>query len=295
MILLTGGTGFVGRNLIRELSKGPRKIRCLVRDIEKAAWLKEAGCELARGDIRDPSSVLGAITPDVDLVIHLVGILFETKTSTFKAIHTEGTRSVVNACRLKGVRRYLHMSALGTRQGARSEYHRTKWEAEEIVRNSGLDYTIFRPSVIFGREDSFTNLFARIIRSSPVLMVPGSGKNRMQPVFIGDVVKAFVESISDKDTINKTFELAGPEVYAFDGIMDEIASALGKKRIKIHVPLPIMRIGAAVLEKALPKPPITRDQLLMLEEDNITMENALVKVFGVKPRGFREGIREYLG
>lgn len=294
MILLTGGTGFVGGNLVRELIEGSHKVRCLVRNPDKAKSLRDAGCELVRGDVTDRSSVLYAITPEIDVVIHLVGILVETRAAAFKAIHTEGTRNVVEACKEKGVKRYLHISALGTRSGARSEYHKTKWEAEEIIRASTLDYTIFRPSVIFGKEDRFTNLFASVIRLSPIIFMPGDGRNKMQPVFVKDLVRAMAASIRNDASKNKVYEVAGPEVFTFDGIIDKIAEALGRTVFKVHIPMPLMRVNALLAECVLSKPPITRDALLMLEEDNITGEKTLEDVFGIKPTGFVEGMKTYL-
>lgn len=293
MILVTGGTGFVGRNLIVELLKNAFTVRCLVRDPLRAAFLREAHCQLAQGDVRDRSSVLKAIDSSIDTVIHLVGILYETRGASFKELHVEGTRNVVEACMEKGVKRYLHISALGTRAGARSAYHKTKWEAEEIIRASNLEYTVFRPSVIFGKEDKFTNLFADLMRFSPVIMIPGDGKNRMQPVFVNDLVRAMADSIRRAETKRMVYEAAGRDVLTFDEIIDSIAEVLGKTRIKIHIPMPLMRINAALLE-ILPKPPITKDALLMLEEDNVTPTNALPMVFGIKPTGFVEGMKTYL-
>jgi NADH dehydrogenase len=294
MILITGGTGLVGGNLVGELLKDGSEVRCLVRDPSKAATLKEAGCELVRGDVTDRTSVLQAFDDKIDAVIHLVGILAEPRGTSFGTVHTEATRNVVEACMEKGVRRYLHISALGTRAGARSEYHRTKWDAEEIIRVSGLEYTIFRPSVMFGREDKFTNLFASVIRISPVIMIPGNGKNLMQPLFVKDVAKMMALCLKMQETIGKVYEVGGPDKYTFDDIIDRIAGVLGKGVYKVHVPMALMRPGAALAEAVFPKPPITRDQLLMLEEDNATDENPLEDVFGITPAGFEEGMRTYL-
>lgn len=294
MILITGGTGFVGRNLISKLLTQNRKIRLLARDPQKAASFLKAGCETSAGDIKDRQSILNAITPEVDTVIHLVGILVETRTAKFREIHTEGTRNVVEACALKGVRRYIHISALGTRKGARSIYHRTKWEAEEIVRGSNLDYTIFRPSVLFGREDQFTNVFARIMKKSPVVMIPGNGQNRMQPLFIKDLVEAMSASIDMPPAKKAVYEAGGPQILTFDEIIDKIMVVLGEKRLKLHIPMPIMRANAAIIEAVFSKPIITRDALLMVEEDNITSNNALTSVFGIKLTGFTDGMRTYL-
>jgi len=294
MVLVTGGTGFVGGNLIRELLCGPRPVRCLVRDPRKAEPLRKAGCELVRGDVTDLSTVLHAVTPEVDTVIHLVGILMQSASATFTDTHVTGTRNVVAACRGRGVERYLHMSALGTRVNAASEYHRTKWEAEEIVRSSGLAYTIFRPSVIFGAGDRFTNPLARAIKLSPVVLVPGDGDNLMQPVFIKDVVAAYVRSIEMDEARGRVFELGGPEAMTFDALIDAVAASLGRRRFKAHLPMGLMRLGASLMEAVLSHPPITRDALVMLEEDNVTQDNALSRFFGIEPTPFSEGLKSYL-
>src|SRR3989337_911093 len=295
MILLTGATGFVGSNLMKELLKQGLQVRCLGRNPDRADALKKAGAELVKGDITDKDSIAKALEDDkVEAAVHLVGILAETGKATFEAIHTQGTRNMVEACKSKGIKRFIHLSALGTRSNARSQYHKTKWEAEEIIRASGLDYTIFRPSVIFGKEDKFTNLFAGIIKISPFIMIPGNGQNKMQPVSVKNLDSAMTMAIQNSKHTNKTYEIAGPEKLTFDHIIDTICRVMGKTRLKIHIPMPLMRPGALIAECIFPKPPITRDQLLMLEEDNITENNALESVFGIKPVGFEEGIREHL-
>lgn len=294
MILVTGGTGFVGNAIVKELLEGSFKVRVLARHPERARLLASSGCQLQKGDVTSISSVLKAITPEIETVIHLVGILAESKGASFRAVHVDGTRNVVEACKGMGVGRLLHMSALGAREGAVSEYHRTKWEAEEIVRASGLDYTIFRPSVIFGPLDHFTTVFAKMMRLFPVVMVPGSGQSRMQPVFVEDVAKAYALALKRKDTIGRTLELGGPEVLTFDEIIERIGEAAGRQRRKLHVPMPLMKANALLAEKLLSKPPFSRDALKMLEEDNTTKLNALTEVFGLKPKPLSEGMREYL-
>lgn len=294
MTLITGGTGFVGSNLVRELLRGSYRVRCLARRPEKAAYLEKEGVQLIRGDVTDISSVLKAITPEIEAVIHLVGILVETRAATFRAVHVDGTRNVLEACKGMGVQRYLHMSALGARADARSAYHLTKWEAEEMVRSSGLDFTIFRPSVIFGKEDRFTNIFASAMRISPFIAVPGRGTNRMQPVFVKDVAGAFAAAVKSRETCGKTLELGGPEMLTLDEVIDRVAQVLGKKRVKAHIPMPLMRVIALFAETFLSKPPVSRDALLMLEEENVTALNALTRVFGITPTGLIEGMRTYL-
>lgn len=294
MLFITGATGFVGKDLVEELLRRSFKLRCLVRDPDKASWLKGMGCELAKGDVTDAASVRAGLTSDVTTVIHLVGILFEAKGAGFDDVHVGGTRNVVEACKNTGVTRYLHISALGTRSGARSRYHKTKWEAEEIVRGSGLSYSIFRPSVIFGKEDKFTNMFARAMRLSPVIMVPGSGKKLMQPVYVKDLVAAMADAIGNEAAERKTLEIGGADTLTLDGIIDAIAEVLRRRIVKVHAPMPLMRLFAAAFEAFLARPPITRDQLLMLDEDNVTTDNAIAGFFGIRPVGFAEGLKRYL-
>ncbi len=320
MILLTGATGFVGQNLLRALKERGQKVRCLVRDERRAAGLRSESTELVTGDVTDPESVLAAMkrrTEDsgdqpsnqpsnqpsdrpgnqpsnrIDTVIHLVGILTETRDATFKALHTEATRNVVEACRASGVSRYIHMSALGTRENAASRYHQSKWEAEEIVSSSGLNYSIIRPSVIFGKEDKFTNLFAAMMNSFPVMIVPGNGQNLMQPVSVSDVVAFILFLLKDEKTGSEIYELGGPESFTFDRILDLIARVTEQKSIKFHLPRVLVG-GLSNLISTVKVPPITSDQLIMLGEDNVTESNALVDVAGINPLPFEQTMLSYL-
>lgn len=294
MILVAGAAGFVGRNLIKELTAQKLKVRCLVRDPAKASKVLGPSIELSAGNILEPSTIIDAITPEVTAVVNLVGILMETRKASFGQVHVEGVSNIVSACQRKGVKRLIHISALGTRDNARSRYHRTKREAELLIVRSGLEYTVFRPSIMFGAEDLFTNRLAGAIRLSPVVAVPGSGRNLMQCVFVKDVARALALSLTLPETRGKIYEIAGPERLSFDLVIDNIAHALGKKVKKVHVPMSMMKAAAIAAEIILPKPPITRDALLMLEEDNVTDNNALPRVFGIRPVSFLDGIKTYL-
>ena len=296
MIHLSGASGFVGSNLAAALAKRGEKVRCLLRDPARMGHLRPAaGVEIVQADVVDKASLLSALDGGgTDTVIHLVGILLEQGGATFQALHVEATRNIVEASRERGIARYIHMSSLGTRAGARSEYHRTKWEAEEIVRASGLRYTVFRPSVIFGKHDKFTNLFAAMMKRSPFIVLPGRGGNRMEPLFIDDLVGALVMASTEEGHEKKLYAVGGSEQFTFDEIIDTIAKVTGKRRWKVHLPMQLMRPLAALAETLLTTPPITRDQLLMVEEDNVTGVNALTTVFGITPTGFEEGMKRYL-
>jgi len=203
------------------------------------------------------------------------------------------------AARQAGVKRFIHMSALGTRPNAVSRYHQSKWAAEEAVRHSGLEFTIFRPSLIYGPRDQFVNLFAKIIRLSPVVPIIGSRSARFAPVAVETVGKAFVSSVSEPKSVGQTYDLCGLETFTLSGLIDQILEVMQRKRMKLHVPAGLARCQAALLEFIFPQllrkaPPLNRDQLIMLQEDNVGNAERANELFGLKAASFREGIRRYL-
>lgn len=299
-VLLTGGTGFVGRAVLNALVQEGHQVRLLARKPGSAEIrpLASSSVEVIAGDILNPAS-LGPAAQGAQAIIHLVGIISEAGKITFEKIHAEGTRNVVQAAQAGGVRRFVHMSALGTRAGAVSRYHQTKWEAEEIVRNSGLDYTIFRPSLIFGPEDQFVNLFEKISRLSPVVPLLGSATARFQPIDVGSVATAFVRALVVPEAVGTTLDLCGPDTLTLGEIVREILSATGRKRFTIRVPGWAGYAQARALELLFGRllkrpPPLNRDQLIMLSEDNTGRPEAANQLFGLGPPRFREGIRAYL-
>ncbi len=293
MILVTGGTGFVGSRLIRRLRKGDMPVRAVVRDPDKAVWLKDLGVNVVKGDISDKAS-LDKAAEGIERVVHLVGIIQETARSTFRAVHVEGTRNILEASRKAGVRHFFYQSALGTRPGARSAYHKTKWEAEELVRASGIPFTILRPSLIYGPGDQFTIRLAEMIRLSPVLPVIGSGKSRVQPIFIDDVTACIVQAVTSECCLNEMYEIGGPEQMTYEEVTAAIAAAMGVRRPTLHLPLLFMRTMARVLETVLPRPPVTTDQLIMLQEDNVCGMRDIRDAYGIEPVAFREGLKTFM-
>ena len=294
MILVTGANGFVGRNLVRRLQKDGIAVRALVRNAAKAARLRDLGAELVDGDISNLSS-LEAAMKGCAKVIHLVGIIQEAPGVTFKGVHVDGTRNLLEAAKKEGVRHFIYQSALGSRPNAKSQYHRTKWEAEELVRASGLPFTILRPSLIYGPGDLFTVRLAETIKLSPVLPVIGTGQSKVQPIFIDDVNEC-IQKISTSDSyLNEMYEIGGPEQLTYEEVTKAIAAALGIRRPTVHMPMFFMRTMAKVAETVLSKPPVTIDQLIMLQEDNVCSMRDIREVFGIEPVRFRDGLSRFLG
>jgi NADH dehydrogenase len=275
VILVTGATGFVGSEILRRASRRGWRVRGLARHPERAEALSRLPhVELFRGDVRRPDELDEALA-EVDAVIHLVGVIVETGRQTFEEAHVEGTRHVLEAMRRTGVRRYLHMSALGVEEGRDlSEYYRTKWGAEELVRESGLVTTIFRPSLVFGRDDDFFNRLAALIRWSPVVPLPGGGKSRFQPVWVGDVAECFLQATRMERGAAAVYEVAGPQVMTLREIVTALMGVMGRRRPTIAIPIAMLRLGAAVMA-VLPSPPVTRDQLNMLALDNVASRDGI--------------------
>ena len=291
MILVTGGTGFIGPKVVHALRAEARDVRCLVRKPDRAGPLKTWGCDLVQGDVTDSDSLRRA-AEGCDAVVHLVSIIAGT-TSDFQRVMTAGTQSLVAAAQAAGVRRFVLMSALGVSEQTRTlvPYYTSKWEMEQAVRASSLEHVIFRPSFVFGRDGGALPLFVRQVRWSPVTPVMGSGKRLLQPIWVEDVAAFFAAAVNLPGAANRTFDLGGPDRVSWNELYERIARTLGKRRRRLHVPVSVARIGAAVVEH-LPSPPLTRDQLTMLEAgDNVGDTTPAREAFGIEPIGLDEQLR----
>ncbi len=290
---ITGGTGFVGRNIVEKLLEEKWNVRCLLRNPADSKDLKKQEIEIYKGNVTDKSSIDELFFQNLTCVIHLVGIIKETVNQTFERVHFEGTKNVVDLAKEAGVTKFIHMSGLGTKPNARSRYHSTKWEAEKYLRKSGINYTIFRPSIIFAPNDEFINTFIRMIKLSPIIPVLKGGK--LQPIYLGDVTSCFVQAITNPETDRKMFELGGSEQLTLEGIIRLIMKALKVARILIPIPSHLMYLPAFILQHVLKNPPITLDQLRMLEEDNVCDMKEALSVFSFSPLSLEEGLKKYLG
>jgi len=294
-VFLTGGTGFVGNEVLKQLVAAGHTARCLIRSGSEGKLAVREGVEVRHGDVTEPETLEGALK-GCDAIIHLVGIIreFPGQRITFERMHVEATRNAVEAAEAQGVKRYLQMSANGTRRNADCAYHKTKWQAEEAVRASSLDWTIFRPSLIFGPGDAFVNMLADMMRKLPVMPVIGDGKYRMSPVAVEDVAASFVKALTMPETVGQTFHCGGPQSYSYDELLDLIGSALGKSHVaKLHHPVFLMKTAAALFE-SIPAFPITGSQMTMLLEGNVCDPQEWAEAFGITPASFSEGIRRYV-
>jgi NADH dehydrogenase len=294
MILVVGGTGFIGHHLIKRLRKDDLPVRAVVRTPAGAPALKALGAEVVSGDIADPQS-LKAAAEGVERIVHLVGIIQEAPGVTFQSVHVDGTRNLLNAAKKAGVRHIFYQSALGTRINAKSRYHQTKWQAEELVRASGIPFSILRPSLIYGPGDLFTIRLSKMIKLWRVLPVIGSGRSKIQPIFIGDEVECVRKIVTSDSYVNGIYEIGGPEQLTYEEVMREIAEAMGVKRPMVHMPLFFMKFVARFMEAVLKKPPITMDQLIVLQEDNVCGMRDIRGAFGIEPVTFRDGLRMFIG
>jgi len=278
-VLVTGGTGFIGPHVVHALRAQDTPVRALVRDPRRATRLAAWGVELAPGDVTDPAS-LRAACEGVDTVIHLVAII-RGRPADFERVMAVGTRNVVAASQEAGARRFVLASALGLDERTKDAvpYFAAKWEMERAVRESGLDHVIFRPSFVFGRDGGVLPTFIRLARYSPVTPIIGSGRQRLQPIWIEDLAQYYLRAVTEQAATNRTFELGGPDAVSWNEFWERLKRVLGVRRPSVHVPFGAMRLQATVTER-LPGAPVTRDQLTMLElGDNVVTDPGAVETF----------------
>ncbi len=290
-IFMTGGSGFVGRALCRQLVARGHKLRCLVRTGSEPRLTRSERIEAVTGELLDPEQLIPLIE-GADAVIHLIGIIreFPSKKITFARLHHQATRSVVSATEGAGVKRFLHMSANGTRRNAQSDYHKSKWLAEEAVRQSTLNWTIFRPSLIYGPEDRFINLIASLIRKLPVVPVVGDGQYQMQPVPVSAIAQGFTSALDNNETFKKIYHCGGADCLSYNQLLELVGATLGKTRVrKLPQPLVLMRPLVALLQH-LPSFPMTSDQLQMLLEGNCCDSTEWLHDLNLESASFQKGL-----
>jgi uncharacterized protein YbjT (DUF2867 family) len=280
MILVTGGTGFVGGHVVRALRAAGRPVRCLVRDPRRAERLERAGCELATGDMTDPPRLRTAVE-GVEAVVHLVAIR-QGNERQFERIMIQGTDDLLLAAQRAGVRRFVHMSALGVNEQTRElvPYYRAKWENEQAVHRSAIPYVILRPSFIFGTDGGILPTFRKLAKLAPVTPIIGTGEQRIQPIWADDIAAHFVQALELDAATNRTFELGGPDVVSWNELWAQLKHALGVRRPSVHLPMGLARANAIVTERLPGNIPLTRDLLKMMEAgDNVVTNDDAAQTF----------------
>jgi NADH dehydrogenase len=292
-VCVIGGSGFVGRHIVHQLARENVRVRVPTRHRERVKddLILLPTADVMDADVYDPAT-LDRLVAGCDAVIHLVGILHAAKGAGFERVHTELPRRVMEACQRNGVRRYVHMSALHASTDGPSEYLRSKGEAEKLVKASGLDWTIFRPSVVFGRGDSFLNMFATTLRLAPLLPLARPDA-RFQPVWVEDVARAFVGCLADSRTFGQSYDLCGPKVYTLRELVEYVGRIIGKPRPIIGLNDGLSYLQARMME-FLPVKLMTRDNYYSMKIDSVCGCD-FPAVFGFQPAAVEAVVPEYLG
>jgi len=291
-ILVTGANGFVGRRVVSRLLDEGFRVAAFVRDADAGTELRmrvgadrSDAVEIRLGDVAAFDTLPPAMA-DIDGVVHLAAIPRDWRGGAdLRLVNTEGTRAVIVAMRAAGVRRLVHMGALGVEDDPTLHYASSKARAEALVRESGLDWTILKPSLQFGPGDGFFNIIAGLVRWSPgIVPVPGRGDARFQPIHVDDVARVAVAALTDPTTIGESFELGGPRTWTYREITDEVLRAMDARRVIVPVPVPLIRLVAATAEFVQVPFPVATDQLRQLRLDNIGSLDTIPTRFGFAPR-----------
>ena len=300
LVTVFGGSGFLGRHVVRALARAGYRIRPAVRRPDLAFHLQPLGrvgqIHPVQANLRYPASVEAAVR-DADVVINLVGILFERGRQRFEAVHAQGAAHVARAAAAAGAR-LIHVSALGADPGSPALYARTKAAGEAAVLAAAPDATVFRPSILFGPEDDFFNRFAAMARMLPALPLVGGGETRFQPVFVGDVAQALLKAAGGRATGGTTYELGGPGVKSFRELMEYVLAVTERRRLLVPLPFGLARLQARFLQY-MPTPLLTPDQVELLRSDNVVSPAALaegrtIAALGIEPAALEAIVPSYL-
>jgi uncharacterized protein YbjT (DUF2867 family) len=292
-VLVTGAAGLVGRSLVAELLRRGRLVRGLVRSPVDAEKLKSLGCEAVIGDIRNDNAVAQAVE-GIESVVHLVAILRPWRDLTYQSITVEGTQRMLSASNRAGVERFVYVSALGVSSGDRNPYMAAKWQAEEAVKTSGLHYTIFRPSYLYGRNSAFLDLLFQLT-SLPIIPVVGPGRQKLQIMLVDDLAVCLAAALDQPAEEHSTYEIGGPEALEYRQILDIVCRVRGKRpKIKLSAPYAVVKPFAALGSRLIPTLPATPDTLELLLRESTCDVRFVQNTFGIRLTSFEEGLKKIL-
>ncbi len=288
-VLVTGATGLLGRRVVQRLLDTDHNVRVMVRRPGSESIFPTQPTDVCYGDVGNPDALTEAMR-DIHEVVHLVAVI-RGGPRQFDAINRQGTANVVAAAREAGtVRRFVHVSAIGAANNPRLQYLHSKWEGEQEVIKSGLPHVIIRPSLIFGPGDEFTTSVAGLVRMGPITPVIGSGNNRLQPIHVEDVARCVASSVSGNLRGNHVVEIGGPDQLSYNQILRIVAQTMGKRRLRVNVPIWKMRLPIALMELMTPHPPINRAMLQLITLRNVAEPDSVERIFGFRPRPFAGNI-----
>ena len=282
VVLVTGATGFLGRRVVRELLVRGYQVRCLVRTPGRERIFSHREVEVQYGSISDPVSLKNAFY-DVESVVHLVGVVRARRRESFDSVHRVGTINVLAAAKESGARHFVHVSVIGAANDRTYPYLYTKWLGEQVVVKSGMHFTIFRPSMLFGEGDEFINSMAGLVQLFPLVPVIGPGRNRLQPLAADDLARCIAITLGREDLKGKTIEIGGTERLSYSELVTEVAKAIDKRRLRVHLPVWAMYVAAAIGQGILPRSPITTEQIKMLSIRSVAEMGEVERLFGFTP------------
>ena len=300
-VFITGGTGFVGSVVAEKIKSSGASVTLLERNKKKIPHLKELGFEVFEGTLEEKSAVSAFLSSNkFDAAINLIGIIRSLPDFSFQKVHVDYVNALLELAKESGIERFIHMSALGAAENSDSEYFSTKYEGESLVRNSGLKWTVFRPSLIFGNNAGFFDDLIDLVKTRAFVPIIGTGETKFAPIDVFSVAEAYNNALYNEKTINKVFQLCGPDTFTFEGMIDLIMEISPPKKLKIHAPSFIAEKSLNFIEKlssSLSKnAPITSDQIRMLKYDNICEGDmgGPDELFGLKRTHLKGWLNEYL-
>ncbi|MGH2508778.1 MAG: SDR family oxidoreductase [Ktedonobacteraceae bacterium] len=296
MLLITGATGYIGQHLVQRLVEQGQHPRCLVRTPAKAEPLIADGrVEVVLGDTTRPETLAAAVQ-GIDTIVHAAFLTADRKEgpgNIYEAINVQGTANLIHAAEEAGVTRLIEISGLGTRPAKVGSYMQGRYLAEKLLKESHLDWTIIRPSVLFGKDAPFIKGLTDLIHSSPVVPLIGGGKLLFQPIYVEDAVSVILKALAEpQHASHAIFTIGGPDYYTFTEIIDALLHTMHVKRLKLPAPNFLIGIGAAAMEAILPKPPLTKAAMVLFSFDNTTDLNSVEVQFGFTPLAFQRFLAE---